>query len=62
MPLGTEVGLGPGNFNGFRVLAVLLHGTLVVGAASAKLCGVEQREPPIFGRASITLGIGPYSS
>jgi len=30
--------------------------------ASAKLCSVEQRAPPIFGRAAITLGIGPYSS
>ena len=30
--------------------------------ASAKLCGVEQRAPPIFGRAAITLGIGPLSS
>ena len=30
--------------------------------ASAKLCSVEQREPPIFRRASITLGIGPHSS
>ena len=30
--------------------------------ASAKLCGVEQRVPPIFGRAAITLGIGPHSS
>ena len=29
--------------------------------ASAKLCGVEQRAPPIFGRADITLGIGPHS-
>ena len=28
--------------------------------ASAKLCGVEQRPPPIFGRAAITLGIGPH--
>jgi len=27
--------------------------------ASAKLCGVEQRVPPIFGRAANTLGIGP---
>ena len=25
-------------------------------------CGVEQRAPPIFGRAAITLGIGPHSS
>jgi len=30
--------------------------------ASAKLCGVEQRAPPIFCRAAITLGIGPHSS
>jgi len=30
--------------------------------ASAKLCGVEQRVPSIFGRAAITLGIGPHSS
>jgi len=30
--------------------------------ASAKLCGVEQRAPPIFGRATIALGIGPHSS
>jgi len=26
---------------------------------SAKFCGVEQRAPPIFDRAAITLGIGP---
>jgi len=32
------------------------------GDASAKLCGVEQRTPPVFGRATITLGIGPHSS
>jgi len=48
----------PANVNGFRVLAALLHGTLVV--VSAKLCGVEQRAPSIFGRAAITLGIGPH--
>jgi len=29
---------------------------------SAKLCGVEQRAPPIFGRAAITLVIGSHSS
>ena len=34
------------NFNGFRILAALSHGTLVV----APNCGVEQRAPPIFGR------------
>ena len=45
--LTAEVGSGvwgtPTNFNGFRVLAALLHGTPVVG-----VCGVEQRVPPIF--------------
>jgi len=51
----------PANFNGFRVLVALLHGSQVVGWASAKLCGVEQRAPPMFGRATITLGIGPHS-
>jgi len=30
--------------------------------APAKLCGVEQRAPPMFGRAAITLGLGPHSS
>jgi len=41
------------NFNEFCVLAALLHGTAVLG----KLRGVEQRAPPIFGRAASTLGI-----
>ena len=30
--------------------------------SSVKLCGIEQRAPPMFGRAAITLGIGPHSS
>ena len=34
----------------------------LISAAVAKLCGVEQRAPPIFGRATIRLGIGPHSS
>jgi len=46
----------PSNFNSFRVLAALLHGTLV--AVVSQVCGVEQRALPIFGRAAITLGIG----
>ena len=47
----------PSNFNGFRVLAALLHGTLVVGVS--RICGVEQRcHAPTFGKATITLGIG----
>ena len=48
----------PGNFNGFRVLAALLH---VRHSSSGRQpnCGVEQIAP-IFGRATITLGIGPH--
>jgi len=50
--LGTPV-----NFNGFRVLE--RYCTALQYWVSAKLCGLEQRAPPIFGRAAITLGIGP---
>jgi len=46
------------NVNGFRVLAALAYCTELQYWASAKFCGVEQRAPPILGRASITLGIG----
>jgi len=44
----------PGNFNGFRVLASLLHGTHSSGRQPN--CGVGHRAPPIFDRATITLG------
>ena len=47
----------PGNFNGFRVLAALLQGT---SSGHQPNCGVQQRAPPIFDRAAITLGIGPH--
>jgi len=50
----------PAYFNGLRVLAALLHGTLVVSVSQT--CGVKQRAPHIFGRAAITLGTGPHSS
>jgi len=46
------------NFNGFRVLAALLHGTLVLDVELN--CGIEQTVPPIFARAAITLFIGPH--
>jgi len=63
-PLAAEIGPivwgSPANFNGFRVLAALLHDTPVL--ASAKLCGVEHKAPPTLGRAAITLGIGAHSS
>jgi len=59
-PLAAENGSGvwgtPANFNLIR------HCTLLSQWASAKLCGVGQRAPAIFGRAAITFGIGPHSS
>jgi len=50
----------PANFNGFRILAALLHGTIVAYWVSAKLCGVDNSVPPIFGRAATMLDIGPH--
>jgi len=66
-PLAAEIGPvvwgTPANFSGFRVLTALLHDTPVLQYwASVKLCGVEQRAPPVLCRAAITLGIGPHSS
>jgi len=49
----------PANFNGFRVLAALLHGSQVV-SVSQTLCGLGQRASPMFGSATITLVIGPH--
>jgi len=61
--IGPVVRGTPANFNGFRSLAALLYAVYVLQQwASAKLCGAEQKAPPIFGRAAITLGIGPHSS
>ena len=60
-PLTAEIGLGVwGTLAGFA--SWQHYCTAVKYWASAKLCGVEQRAPPMFGRASITLGIGPHSS
>jgi len=60
--LAAEIGLPvwgtPPNFNGLRLLQ--RYCTAVKQWLSAKLCGVEQRAPPMFGRATITLGIGPH--
>jgi len=62
-PLAAETGSGvwgtPTNFNGFRVFQ--RYCTVLQQWASAKLCSVEQRAPPIFGRTTITLGIGSHS-
>ena len=50
-------------------LAALLHGTRAVGVSQSlrrgarnEITELSQRAPPIFGRAAITLGIGPHSS
>jgi len=50
----------PANFNGFRVLATLLHGTPVVGVSQTLRRWTAGAT--IFGRAAITLGIGRHSS
>ena len=50
----------PVTFNGFRVLAALQRGSQVVSVSQT--LRVEQRVPPMFGRATIRLGIGPHSS
>jgi len=63
-PLTAEIGLGvsgtPANFNGFRVLAALLHGTLVAGINQTLRRWTEGAT--YIRQAAITLGIGPHSS
>jgi len=56
----TSLGHPIANFNGFLVLAVLLHGSQVLSISQT--LRHEQRASPMFGRATITLGIGPHSS
>ena len=56
----SEVWGTPVTFNGFRVLAALLCGRQVVSVSPT--LRVEQRVPPMFGRTTIRLGIGPHSS
>jgi len=52
---GTQV-----TFNGFRILAALLRCSQAVSVSQT--LRIEQRAPPMFGRATIRLGIGPHSS
>ena len=49
----------PANFNGFRVLAALLHDTVVVGVSKTLRRRIEGAT---YIRQAITLGIGPHSS
>jgi len=58
--IGSEVWGTPANFNGFRNFAALLRGSQVVSVSQTLRRG--KRAPPMFGRATITLGIGPHSS
>ena len=63
-PLAAEIGSGVWDTHlistGFA--SWQRYCTVLQQWASAKLCNVEQRAPPIFGRATITLGIGAHSS
>jgi len=56
-PLAAEIVLlvwgTPGNFNGSITAP---HSS----TGRQPNCSVQQRAPPIFGRAAITLGIGPH--
>jgi len=52
-----------------HIFAALLHGTWATGVSQSLRRGtrngiteLSQKAPPIFGRAAITLGIGPHSS
>ena len=61
-PLAAEIGPvvwgTPANFNGFRVLAALLHGTPAAGVSETLRRWTEGAT--YIGRAAITLGIGPH--
>ena len=63
--LTAEIGSGvwgsPTNFNGFCVSATFNYCTASSSGRQPN-CGVEQRAPPMFGRATIRLGIGPHTT
>jgi len=46
----------------YYILAALLQGTRAVGVSQTAAFSNQHRAPPIFGRAAISLGIGPHSS
>jgi len=48
----------PANFNGFRVLAALLHGTLAVGVSQTLPRGTEGAT--YIRQGAVRLSIGPY--
>jgi len=57
-PLAAEI--DPANFNGFCVLAALLHGTRVLGVSHTLRRSTEGGT--YIRRAAIMLGIGPHST
>jgi len=63
-PLAAEIGLPvwgtPANFNGFRVLAALVHGSQVVSVSQTLWHWTEGAT--YVRQATITLGIDPLSS
>ena len=63
-PLAAEIGLPvgetPANFNGFRVLAALLHGSQVVGVSQTLRHWIELAT--YVRQGAIMLGICPHSS
>ena len=48
----------PANFNGFLVLAALLHGSQLVSVRQTAALNRRRHLGPMFGRATVTLGIG----
>ena len=63
-PLTAEIGSGVwGTDCKFQpVLRLGSVNALQSNSGRQSNCSTEQRAPPIFGRAAITLGIGPHSS
>ena len=57
---GTLCSAKPGCRVAQLVKCLVTSGTAFQCWASAKLCGFEQRAPPILSRVAITLGIGPH--
>jgi len=51
--IGSEVWGTPANFNGFRILAALLHGTLVVGVSQTLRRWTEVTTYSIFGMVAM---------
>ena len=58
--IGPVVWGTPANFNGFRVLAALLHGTAVLGVSETLRHSTEGAT--YVRQGAFTFGFGPHSS